>query len=98
MQGLVRSRQERWDEADRLFDAALVLAHRMPFPLAEGRILLAWAEMETRRGHPADAEQLLRKAQAIFRRLGAPLYEERAERALAAFALNSQPSTQDVAT
>lgn len=82
VQGVVRSRQERWEEAERLFESALALALSMPYPHLEGRILCAQGAASVARGAARQGSERIERALTIFRRLGARPHIKRAERAL----------------
>ena len=78
--GMVRTRQDRTDEAAESFREGLMLARSLPYPYAEARIL---AEMG-----------MLEEALAIFQRLGAIKDRERTEEALAALSGTSRPTAR----
>jgi ATP/maltotriose-dependent transcriptional regulator MalT len=81
IQAMVRVVQGRTDEAARLFEASVTLARSMPYPLLQGRILLAWGSM----GREADTDRArLEQARDIFTRLGAAVYAARTQEALLA--------------
>jgi tetratricopeptide (TPR) repeat protein len=82
VQGMVRSRQGRWEEAERSFQDAVALARSMPHPYAEARTLYERGIMEAQRRKPEEARRLLEEALAIFQRLGAQPYIQRTEQAL----------------
>jgi class 3 adenylate cyclase/tetratricopeptide (TPR) repeat protein len=80
LRGIIRSRQNRTEEAGRLFEAALSLARGMPFPYQEGRVLYEYGIMmaptlQVGRRHLLDAL-------AMFERLGARKHAEWARHAL----------------
>jgi tetratricopeptide (TPR) repeat protein/transcriptional regulator with XRE-family HTH domain len=83
VQGMVRTRQHRWQEAERIFVEAASLAHDMPYPYAEGRILREDGLLRLRGGETERARERLTQAQAIFRRLGARQDVEQTEQTLA---------------
>jgi len=71
VQGMVLSRQEHWDEAERAFREGLELAHPMPYPYAEARILTEMGMLETVQNNAEQARDQLGEALAIFRQIGA---------------------------
>lgn len=71
VRGLLRARQEQVEEAGRLFAAAYSLAHGMPYPLLEARILQSWGELDQRRGLQESGDQRLQSALSTYERLGA---------------------------
>jgi tetratricopeptide (TPR) repeat protein len=83
IQGMALSRQCRWDEAERVFDRAIALSTDMAHPYAEANALYEAGLMYARKEEPERARAPLERALAIFRRLGAQPYVERAERVLA---------------
>ena len=82
VQGMVLSRQERWEEAERVFAEDIALARSLPFPYAEARGLYEHGMMRIRKGDPEQARQHLEAALTIFRQLGAKKDVERTEQAL----------------
>jgi tetratricopeptide (TPR) repeat protein len=84
VQGMVAGRQQRWKEADRLLAEAATLAHAMPYPYAEGRILCEDGLLRLQRGEPGSARERLEAALTIFGRLGARKDLERVEHLLSA--------------
>ena len=82
VEGVLRTRQERWDEAEAAFTEALELARDMGWKLHEGRILLNRGTMWAQRGDHEPARTDLLEAEAVLARLGARPYLERAERVL----------------
>jgi tetratricopeptide (TPR) repeat protein len=81
-QGRFLARQERWEEARRVFREMEDIAHDMSFPYGEARAMYECGVMLMQRGSPMEAHELLERAGAIFQRLGAGLYLERTERAI----------------
>lgn len=81
VRGMLRARQERWDDARASFREARALASNMPYPHAEGRVLYELGMTYVRTGHFERAREHLEPALTIFRRLGAKPDIQRAERA-----------------
>jgi tetratricopeptide (TPR) repeat protein len=71
VEGMLRTAQARWDEANGAFEEALSLARAMPYPFMEARILYEQGRMYGRVGEPRSARQQLEQGLAIFQRLGA---------------------------
>lgn len=71
VQGVLRARQERWDETDRSLTEARWMAHAMAYPYAEARALHAHGQALASAGNRQAARRHLEDALAIFRRLGA---------------------------
>lgn len=86
VQGMIRARQERWEEAEDALDTAMSLARDMPYPYAEGRALYEYGVVHLRRGDPDRGRAALEEAEVIFRRLGAEKDLERAENVMRALA------------
>jgi tetratricopeptide (TPR) repeat protein len=84
VQGMILTRQERWDEAKRTFEEAISLAQAMPHPYAEARALHEYGLMHGQKGEPDQMRLQLEQALAIFERLSAKKDVERTERALGA--------------
>jgi adenylate cyclase len=82
VQGMVLTRQERFEEAERAFQEGLELARSLPVPYAEARILYQQGLLDQQRGEPEQARERLKEALGIFRRLGAVKDVERTEQAL----------------
>jgi tetratricopeptide (TPR) repeat protein/transcriptional regulator with XRE-family HTH domain len=82
VQGMLRTAQARWDEAQSAFDEAFALAHTMPYPYAEGLILFEYGLLHIQRGELGQARGPLAGALELFQRLGASKDAERAEQAL----------------
>jgi tetratricopeptide (TPR) repeat protein len=91
VQGVLRSRQGRWEEAEQSFGEAVPLARSMPYPYAEARALYEWGVMLRQAGEPERARARLEEGLAIFRRLGARSYAERTERELAGLGEDEHP-------
>ena len=84
VQGMVRTYQGRWEEADHPLSEALALAGSVPYPHAEGRALFERGRLHLGKGEQEQARERLEQALAIFQRLGAQPYIGRTEQALAA--------------
>ena len=82
VQGMVLSQQRRWEKAESTFQEALALAHAMPYPYAEARILVEYGMLHGRRGERNSARKRLEEALDVFQGLGAKKDIERTERAL----------------
>ena len=90
VQGTLRSRQGRWDEAESAFGESVALARDMPYPYAEacglyerGLMYVRMVDVGTDREQLLErARELLMEALAIFRQLGAQRDAERAEQAV----------------
>jgi len=82
IQGMVLSRQGRREKAEPTFREALDLAHAMPYPYAEARILVENGILDTQRGERDSARKRLEEALAVFQGLGAEKEVERTEQAL----------------
>jgi tetratricopeptide (TPR) repeat protein len=83
-EGMVRTRQEQWEVARGRFEDAVSLAHSMPYPHAEARILYEYGLLHVRKAEPERARERLAEALVIFRRLGARKDVERTEQESAA--------------
>jgi class 3 adenylate cyclase/tetratricopeptide (TPR) repeat protein len=83
VQGMILAEHERWEEAERVFEEAIAVAHSMPYPYAEARALAEYGVMRCQQGEPQQGRERLEAALAIFRRLGALKDIERTQRALA---------------
>jgi tetratricopeptide (TPR) repeat protein len=84
VQGVVLGQQQLWEEAHRVFAEAVALAHAIPYPYAEGRILYEDGLLHLQRGEPRLARERLEEALTIFRRLGARMDADRVDQAIAA--------------
>jgi len=82
VQGMILTRQERWDEAGRAFEEAVSLARSMPYPYVEARALCEHGLMYSQKGEQQQARERLEEGLAIFQRLGARKDVERTEQAL----------------
>jgi uncharacterized protein HemY len=83
VEAMVLSHGGQWGEAEGAFTEAVSLARSTSNPYAEARALHEWGRMCLQTGVPQHAQKMLEEALAIFRRLGARPYIERAEQALA---------------
>ncbi|HLJ69548.1 MAG TPA: tetratricopeptide repeat protein, partial [Chloroflexota bacterium] len=79
VQGMVLIRQGRHQEAERVLTEGAALAHEMPFPYFEARILVQLGILAQQQGKPEEARQRLEEALTIFRRLGAEKDVEQVE-------------------
>jgi tetratricopeptide (TPR) repeat protein len=82
VQGMLRTAQSRWDDAETAFDEALTLAQAMPNPHLEARIFHAFGAMLLAKGETNRARERLQAALDIFQRLGAPAFADRTARIL----------------
>ncbi len=71
IQALIAIRQGHGPEAQTALDEALALAHAMPYPQGEARVLAVYGAMHLRQGERAQARVRLEAALEILRRLGA---------------------------
>jgi tetratricopeptide (TPR) repeat protein len=71
VQGMVLCRQQRCQEAGSVFAEAGSLAHAMPYPYAEGRILYEDGLLHRESGAPEQARERLAQALSIFQQLSA---------------------------
>jgi tetratricopeptide (TPR) repeat protein len=85
IQGVIASRQGRWDEAEDTFRQTLRRSKEISYPWGEARALYGLGLMYGRMGAGADAGKHLRRADAIFKRLGAQTYRARVAEALIQF-------------
>jgi tetratricopeptide (TPR) repeat protein len=79
VRGQIESCQGRLDAAARTLTDGLALAQAMPWPYAEARLRYARARAWSEHGQRSTAAQDLELALAIFRRLGARPYLDKAE-------------------
>ena len=84
VQGLLATKQGRWDVAVAALDEALERARAMPFPYAELKALWVYGDLEVARGDPTAARRRFEQALSICDRLGEGLYRASIERDLAA--------------
>jgi len=92
VQGMALIDLGRWADAKESLDEALPLAQRMPYPLAEGRILVELGRMHRGQGEDAAAQGAFEEALTIFRRLGARKDAEGTEQMLAALDRSPDPA------
>jgi tetratricopeptide (TPR) repeat protein len=85
MQGMVLARQQRWEEAERVFAEAVSVPRSLPYPYAEACALYECGAMYSTKGEPDQAHERLEEALAIFQRLGARKDVERTDQALEMF-------------
>jgi transposase len=88
IQGTVCMREGRWDEARRAFADGLALAHALPYPYAEARLLHMNGLLHIQAGESAAARAQLGAARALFERLGARRDIVLVEQALASLPQN----------
>jgi tetratricopeptide (TPR) repeat protein len=82
VQGMVRTAQHRWDEAEKAFaEVHAIVQDVMPYD--DGRILLEWSIMSLRAGKLDQARAHSSEAHVIFQHLGAQEHCQRATRVLA---------------
>jgi hypothetical protein len=93
----IRTRQGRWEEAVVHFQTAASLAHSMPYPWLEARMLLQWGHAEMEDGDYAGAAEHLAAAGTIFDHLGAEPFTTRTSILLHQLVENSGASIQDSA-
>jgi tetratricopeptide (TPR) repeat protein len=79
-EGMLRTRQSRWDEALEAFETALAHADAHSFPFLRGDTLREMGVTYALKGEPARAAERLDDALSIFRGIGAKFYVEHAER------------------
>ena len=85
MQGIIASRGERWNVAAASFERALERAREIAYPWGEARALYGLGMTHAGRQERKPAEEQLRRAHAIFGRLGAHAYSVDVERVLQSF-------------
>lgn len=83
IQGLLRLRQGRFDEAAAALEVSLARTRAMPYPYAEAKALFVYGQLHTAKGEPERAREKYEAALAICERLGEGLYRPHIERALA---------------
>ncbi len=86
IQGVIASRQGRWEEAEDAFQQSLRRSEEISYPWGEARAQYGLGLTYGRMGARADADTLLSRADAIFERLGARTYQARVAEALLQFA------------
>ena len=79
------------EEASHELGRALAVHERLAMPLELGRTLLVDGIVQRRRRHRAAAQAALRRAEALFGRLGAAAWSERARRELDRIGVRSGP-------
>jgi hypothetical protein len=89
VQGLLATRQQRWDIGIAALDEALKRTRAMPFPYAELKALWVYGQLEVARGNPVAARERFEQALLICDGLGEGLYRAYIEHAVAA--LDSPP-------
>jgi DNA-binding SARP family transcriptional activator/Flp pilus assembly protein TadD len=95
LQGILRTRQGRWVEAERSLQEALSLAQHMRYPYAEARVKQAQGLLHAARGETEHAQARLQEALDMFHRLGAHPYAKRAVQALTALHTAATPALPD---
>lgn len=80
VQGMLRTRQQRWQEAREALEEAIELAQRMPDPHREAQARAALGTLAAQTGQDTEAWDQLREALAIFQRLGAHPHIRRLQR------------------
>jgi hypothetical protein len=80
---LVLLAQQRYAEAACSLEEGLAVAHGMPFPHGEGRLLHVHGLLHAQQGEVVQARVRLESARGIFERLGARPDSERTEHLLA---------------
>lgn len=81
--GLVLADQGRLEEAEESLEASVSLARSVGYPHGEARSLYEWGLVAARQGRPEQARERFDEALAIFTRLGARPYIEKANTAMA---------------
>jgi tetratricopeptide (TPR) repeat protein len=84
VQGLVATRQGRWQAAEAALEEALILCRTLPYPYAEAKALYVYGQMRQAKGEPEGARERYEQARAICDRLGEGFYRPHIDRALAA--------------
>jgi transcriptional regulator with XRE-family HTH domain/tetratricopeptide (TPR) repeat protein len=83
---MILTHQERWREAEAALDEAFAYFQAISNPFAEARMLYLYGRLYAAQGEVERAHASIEAALAIFHRLGAQLYVQHAERALAELA------------
>jgi len=83
IQGVIRLRQRRWEEAAGVLDASLAASRAYPYVHAEAKALYVYGQLYAAQGAPERARACWEHALAICARLGEGLYRPHIERALA---------------
>jgi tetratricopeptide (TPR) repeat protein len=86
IQGVIASRQGKWDDAEDSFGQALRRSQEISYPWGQARALYGLGLMYFRMGAEADSRTHLGRADAIFQRLGAQTYRARVAETLLQFA------------
>jgi tetratricopeptide (TPR) repeat protein len=86
LDGMIRRSARYWEESQAAFEEALSLANTMPYPYGAASVLYELGVLQVAREDRPEGRDLLRKALASFKQLGAQPYIERTERALAELA------------
>jgi tetratricopeptide (TPR) repeat protein/transcriptional regulator with XRE-family HTH domain len=82
LDGMIATRETRWEDAERSLEKGLALTTSMPYPHMEGRLLTAYGQMHVKRGELQPGREKLEAAVIVLRRLGAHPDVERAEQEL----------------
>lgn len=82
VRGMIHAASNQCSQADGCFEEAVSLAGRARYPYGEARALYEWGVVNVKNHAMGPARQHLEAALAIFRRLGARPYVERAEQLL----------------
>jgi Flp pilus assembly protein TadD len=82
LQGMIAGRQGHWQAAAGSLGQALERAREIAYPWGEARTLYALGVMDAHHGRPDQAREHLRRAEALFARLGAHAYRKDAELAI----------------
>jgi tetratricopeptide (TPR) repeat protein len=82
VQGMLRAREQRYDEAIQSFDESLALSHAIADVYAEAKALYVYGQILLARGERDQARDRFEQALAICERLGEGLYRHPIERAL----------------
>jgi tetratricopeptide (TPR) repeat protein len=82
VRGMVLARRRSWDEAERAFEEAVLVARSIRYPYAEARALYEWGLMYVSRMGPQQGRDQLKKAAGIFRGLGSRPYFDLVQKAI----------------
>ena len=91
VQGLLATRQQRWEDARAALDEGITMSREMPYPYAEAKALYVYGQLHTAKGEPQQAREKYEQALTICDRLGERLYRNYIEQALAGLAADSVP-------
>jgi tetratricopeptide (TPR) repeat protein len=80
---MVRTRQERREEACALLEEAIAASRAMPYPYAEAKARYVYGQLHAAKGEQEQAREQYEAALAICDRLGEGLYRPHIEQALA---------------